>query len=412
MYDENQEQDLEESFVLGVIYDYNQEYRGSKGSGIDVIKKLVEYKILEIKNTKYRFKHSYICYYFTGSFIKNQLPPNQKSEIIKTIFSDLSKEINFNIALFLAYDMNIEFEVLPQIQKISKEILSKYENFEYNQQSNLIKEIQYDVDRKVDEILDIPKNIDIPKIQEKKALLQDVIEVTEEDGLEDFNEDKNIDEALEEIFIEVNKISKIIEFSGDILKNYSSSIRRLPRIEIIKLMYKSSLKLIGAFYYLVKEMLDPIIEMLDERVKESKEEIALKSELKKEVNEFLNRFWSAFLGLTVTNWGYYLQSGRIINEILDIRSNLGCTFFKLTSIDYLIRTQNGRLPIKEIQECIQGQNKLDTFSLNILKQNVALFLKNYQYNEKDKQKICSLLHFNIKDVFIEEQKSNSLNYKN
>lgn len=30
VYDEEQQQNMEESFVLGVIFDYNQDYRGSK----------------------------------------------------------------------------------------------------------------------------------------------------------------------------------------------------------------------------------------------------------------------------------------------------------------------------------------------------------------------------------------------
>lgn len=34
VYDEEQQQNMEESFVLGVIFDYNQDYRGSKGSGL------------------------------------------------------------------------------------------------------------------------------------------------------------------------------------------------------------------------------------------------------------------------------------------------------------------------------------------------------------------------------------------
>ena len=80
----------------------------------------------------------------------------------------------------------------------------------------------------------------------------------------------------------------------------------------------------------------------------------------------------------------------------------------MTSIDYLIRTQNGHLPVKDIEECTKGKNKLDTFSLSILSQNIATYLKNYQYNINDKKAVCSLLKFNIKDIFIDEQKNKSI----
>lgn len=61
--------------------------------------------------------------------------------------------------------------------------------------------------------------------------------------------------------------------------------------------------------------------------------------------------------------------------------------------------------LKDIEECIKGKNKLDTFSRSILSQNVAVYLRNYQYDVNDKKAVCSLLNFNIKDIFIDEQKN-------
>ena len=108
------------------------------------------------------------------------------------------------------------------------------------------------------------------------------------------------------------------------------------------------------------------------------------------INEFLSQFWGAFVGATVCNLGYSLQSDRIVDEIIDVRTEKNCTFFRMASIDYLIRTQNGHL---------------DTFSRSILSQNVAVYLRNYQYDVNDKKAVCSLLNFNIKDIFIDEQKN-------
>ena len=208
--------------------------------------------------------------------------------------------------------------------------------------------------------------------------------------------------------LEFTKTIRIIEFLGDVLKNYSSSIKRKPRIEIINLMYDSSMKLMGALYDSLNGMIDTIIEIVDEKAKEDKEEIAAKSQFKMKINEFLSQFWAAFVGVTVCNLGYSLQSDRIVDEIIDVRAEKNCIFFQMTSIDYLIRTQNGHLPVKDIEECTKGKNKLDTFSLSILSQNIATYLKNYQYNINDKKAVCSLLKFNIKDIFIDEQKNKSI----
>lgn len=407
IYDEQQNDYMEESFVLGVIFDYNQDYRGSKGDGINVINNLVRYNVLEKREARYRFKHSYMYYYFTGSYIQKQLPPNQKIDKTKIIFSDLSKEINFNIALFIAYDMSIEYEILPLIQDISKGILSEYCDFKYTQQNDLIVKLECDINKKIDKIFSIPKNVDIPVLQEQRALIldeyEDSIETIDDEKISE--EDDSNDEELEKMSQEFTKTIRTIEFLGDILKNYSSSIKKKPRLEIINLMYESSMKLMGALYNSLNGMIDVIVKIVDEKAKEDKEEIAARSQFKLKINEFLGEFWSTFVSATIRNLGYSLQCDRIKDEILDVRSDKDCPFFDLASIDYLIRTQNGHLPVKDIEEY---NKKLDSFSKNILKQNVAVFLKNYQFNERDKKAVCSLFDFNIREILIHEQKNKSL----
>lgn len=407
IYNDNDGEDVDESLLLKVISDYKEDYRGSKDGYIDIVNNISKYKILEMKNSKYRFKHSYMYYYFTGSYIQNQLPPLEKSKKINQIFSDLSKEINFNIALFLAYDMNVQYEILPQVQEICNGLLSQYKDFKYTKQKELLEKLECNIDDKVDKIFDIPQNANIPIIQEKKALAKDEIEEaleSSENSNEIVNGEEENEEEMDEMMKDFTKSVRMIEFLGDILKNYSSAIKSKPRIEIINLMYDTSIKLMGVLYDSLNDMIDTIIGIVDERSKEDKDEIVARSQFKQKTNEFLRQFWAAFVSLNVSNLSFSLQSDRIADEILDFRDEKKCTFFDLTSIDYFIRTQNGHLPVKDIEKCVKGKNKLDGFSLKVLSQNVSFFLKNYQYDEKDKKAVCSLLNFNIKDVFIEEQK--------
>ena len=74
-------------------------------------------------------------------------------------------------------------------------------------------------------------------------------------------------------------------------------------------------------------------------------------------------------------------------------------------IEYLINTQNGSLPVKEITSCFQGKKKLDSFSKIILKEVIATDLCSYQFEPSSKQAVCDLLGFNIKDFRIELQKN-------
>lgn len=101
----------------------------------------------------------------------------------------------------------------------------------------------------MEQIFNIPKNVNIPKIQEETALKQYEVEMDEVNQQSEKDEEMLEKEAeLDKMSLEFTKTIRIIEFLGDILKNYSSSIKRKPRIEIINLMYDSSMKLMGALY--------------------------------------------------------------------------------------------------------------------------------------------------------------------
>ena len=100
--------------------------------------------------------------------------------------------------------------------------------------------------------------MNIPKIQEEKALKQYEVEELDDTKMQSGKDEEMLEKEteLDKMTLEFTKTIRIIEFLGDILKNYSSSIKRKPRIEIIKLMYNSSMKLMGALYESLNGMID------------------------------------------------------------------------------------------------------------------------------------------------------------
>ena len=52
-------------------------------------------------------------YYFVGSYIESGLSPTEKEVVIKRVFENIHNDVNYNIALFLAYKLNIEYQIIP-----------------------------------------------------------------------------------------------------------------------------------------------------------------------------------------------------------------------------------------------------------------------------------------------------------
>ena len=228
---------FDEQYVLEAIANYNENYPRLKGTSVKVIQKLVQYKILEEKNDRYKFKYDYMYYYFASSYIVDILSPDERDKKTKEILSNLSSEKNYNIGLFMAYSVNPEHDILPKLQSISSELLSEYKEFKYEDQKDFLKKINSDVLEKLDKIYSIPENSEIPQIQENKKIRQDDIDEEKADKEET---EKKAKEDLDIIFTDFVKLLRLIEFQGDVLKNYTTKIKNQPRKNIIELMGNSN----------------------------------------------------------------------------------------------------------------------------------------------------------------------------
>ena len=82
-------------------------------------------------------------------------------------------------------------------------------------------------------------------------------------------------------------------------------------------------------------------------------------------------------------------------------------FTRMIRLEYILRTSH-RLPVNDITDLFKGKDQLSTLSKSIMKSNIYGYLSNYQYDYMDKQKVCNIVGFDIKDVLLEEKKSTEM----
>jgi len=306
----------------------------------------------------------------------------------------------------MAYSMNPQHEILPKLQLISSGILSDYKEFRYEDQKEFLKKINSDVLEKLNELYSIPENSEIPEIQENKKIRQDDME-EEKKEKEEFQ--KDVDENLNIIFNEFIKLLRIIEFQGDILKNYATKIRNQPRTDIIELMGNSNLKLIGFLCNRLSAEVDRIIEIVEKKIKEKKNDIIPeKDALLSFIKDYISILWSEFIELNVANLAYCWECDLLEDDIAAYKEKMQSAFFDMVNVEYKIRITDDKLPVDDIERCLTGKRKLGSFSKNIMKNIVASYLSSYQYDSKDKERVCNLLKFKYKNLFLEDQKNAAL----
>ena len=401
MYTDNINKYVKEEYVLGVILDYKEHHSYAKLKATDVIEWLIDFKFLECKDDTYKFKHSYMYYYFAGSYIENALRPEEKNQVIKNVFENIDDDVNYNIALFLAYKMNIEYQIIPLVKEFGEPLLKQYQDFKYDNIRKLIEEWGGDIEKKIERIYTVPQNEEIPVIRNQK------MEKLEEQEIKSDRDEENsqIAEEVRKTNSDVLKMSRYIDFMGNILKNYSGKMENGPREDGIDFIFKSVSKIIGSLCNFSMYMVDKIIEMIEEKIKEGDEEdIKFKSEFTEAIKATFARILFTFIEANLTGIAGSLESDILEENIASYCEMHNSEFVKMARLEYLIRISSIKLPVDEINALFKGKECLSEISQNILKNNIYNYLISFQYDAQDRRKVCNALEFNSKEILIQESK--------
>lgn len=402
MYISKKRHCIAESFLTTAIYDYQQEYTGTKGEVIEVINELLKYDLMTKSKEGYRFKYDYMLYYFICGYIEHQISPKEKEKIIEDLLTDLTKELNYNIVLFLAFGSNIEFDILPKIYHAAENVLPEYKNFKYEEQYKMVKNLEKNLETKVDHIFEIPQNKDISEIQKRNAYISDMIEEQIEK-----DESDDVIEQMDKMTLDLIQLMRLNELLGDIIRNYAGKLRKIPRKQIIDTMNNTVMKSMGKMVESMEFITGKIMKLTEDEQKENNnDDLLLKSDFLIEIKNVLYQLWKGFITSNIILLAERLGSDRIKKEISEYMDAADSEFWRMVNVTYLINIQNGGiLPVKEIDSCIHGNHSLTDFSQQILKTIVARSLCSYQFEVGSKQAVCDLLEFNIKDFTIVAEKN-------
>lgn len=388
---------VDEGYVLEVILNYKERHSNTRLKATNVIEKLVYYQFLECKEDTYKFRHRYMYYYFVGSYIEDVLPPDQKGQVIGNVFQNMDDNVNYNVALFLAYKLNIEYQIIPLVKEYGEPLLHQYCDFQYDNIKKLIEEWGGDIEKKVDRIYNVPQNEEIPQLRKRK------LEKLEE--IEECNEDTVTDAEVRRTNSDVLKMSRYIDFMGNILKNYSGKMENESREEGIDFIFKSVSKIIGSLCNFSMYMVDNIIQMVEEKIQEGDEEdIEFKSQFTAAIKGAFAQILFTFIEAHLMGLAGSIDSDTLKENIASYCSTHDSEFTKMVRIEYLIRISSIKLPVNEINALFTGKGCLSEISKNILKDNIYRYLTSYQYDVHDRQAVCSVLGFKSKDLLIQERK--------
>lgn len=388
---------VEESFLTGVIYDYNQEYTGAKGEVIDTINQFIKYNILiKTKEKKYKFKYDYMLYYFNCSYIEHQMSYEERHSVIEELIDDITVDINYNTVLFLAFGANAEYDIIPIVKNSEKKLLVEFENHKYEDHFRIIEELERSMNEKVEKIFTVPFNKNITQLQDRASIISD--RIREETGDEEKESQAiEMDKELKEIL----QLYRLAELLSEIIKNYAGKLKREPRIEIIKEIYIITMKTFGKMLSSLDSIHGKLLKLAEEEQAEKSRGPLIKTGFIRSLREYLYKLLTAFTKANVYLMASWFDNDRISKEILDYNNELDSDFFKMVSIEFQINIGRGRLPTSEIKKCFKSKEKIGVFSQSVLREIIKEDLCSYQFEAHDKQAVCDLLGFDIKNYVVD-----------
>lgn len=356
-------------------------------------KRLISSKIIkEFTGDRYTFTYNYALYFFVAQYLSNNISEDLIKNIIVDLIENINVEINANVLIFLTHLSKDDF-IHKTVISVSNSLLSG--RSELRMEDDIIELNQL--------MTELPtlifKNTNVPVNREKYNKARDsnnkeephFIEANEKsdsDTVAESEQDKSLI-GKNDILIEMDKAQKISEVIGQILKNYSGSIMKDTKRELLESAYSVALRAGNNLIDIIKSEKDELVYFISEKIVEDG---VVEPSNQKEVEDASKRILFKFVEMicfsiiqkTVKDTGS--NSLRITYSNL-VKNDLSMIKKLIISGSYL-ETMYVDPSESYIHEVFQETEK-NLMARSILQQMAAKYMYLFELSPQERQKIAS-----------------------
>lgn len=344
----------------------------------------------------YEFRYKYIYYYFVAKYFAIHLSKDKIRDEVQRLLGMLYVEEYANIIIFLTHHSKEEF-IIEGILKNAQQIFSEILPIKFENDIEAINKLIDDIPQMVLEERDVREN------RERIMQIKDAIEEEEKEKNE-LKENNELPEAPPDnmdIFMKLNLCFKYIEIIGQLLKNYHGSLNAKSRYKLGVEAYNLGMRGLNFFIGGLENNIESVVKEITSSIESDKPLDDDKIEIisKKIVFSLCFFISTGFIKKVSASIGHEKLS-ETFNEILE---NNPTNSFNLIDMSIKLDFYNN-FPFAELKELTKlfEQNGLQYV---ILQRLVINYLYMFPTNEKDKQKICSLLGISMVNQRVIDVKS-------
>jgi len=362
---------------------YKKEYKLAIGI-IEVNGVLQECNIISFIGGVYKFKYSYIYFYFIGKYLSDNIEDVLLQKEVKLLSEKLYQTESANIYLFLSHHSKSKF-VIKQILSKAKEMFDDQVILGFNEDIKQINEL----------IEEVTENIGFDHTKNVSDFKNESLEDIEKQELIESNENSFEDgkESIDSIS-KVNKSFKTIEILGYIIKNRYASLKGAEKEELIEELYKLGLRTLSFLFKTLLEGEDYIKSEIIELIKKDNSSNLTASEREGLAKQFM------FNLLYMISYSIFKKLSTSIST-----KDLKITFDEVKSkylnnnavllIDMAVSFENSKdFPFDEVRILVE-KFKTNKLSYSILKRLGVNYMRMMPMKEIQQQKVGSLLDISM-----------------
>jgi len=382
----------EYSFTKNELLEFDVEYKKEVDFEpvFNILNTIINSGILSEYDGNYKFSQKYIYYYFVGYFFSQNTDNENITKIIEEMIKRLHRSEFGNILMFILH-LSQKNNIIKMLNDEAKKAFSKFEEFEFRKDEleKLNNSVKKDTTLKLKKkTIDEARDEEL-EIKEEEDKYKQVVEV-EENNIFDIEEDiDNLD-----FFKQMNSAFKLIEILGEVVKNYSGTLKGNIKNELITNTYGIGLRslkvVIGAF----EEHHEMLVENIGTIIK--KKNNVTKDKIDSTIHSFVFSLASTMATDTIKKISTAVGSQDLKKTYRRI-SDESSGNLAYSLIQYAIDLDFPKgLNIKNITELhakLSGDGNVLTDSS--LKALVLNHLDMYEVSYKEKTSICAKIDINV-----------------
>lgn len=337
----------------------------------------------------YRFKYQYYQNYFVALFLGDHLDDQKIKQQVETLCEKLHKEDNANIWLFLSHHSKNPL-LVDLILNHAKSLFRDAEVPKFEEDVSFFKKIS---DAIPAIMLD---NCSPEELRESRRRHLDA----NREETKDVSDDEYETSDVMRLTAQVNDAIRTMDVMGQIVKNFSGSMPKEVKFQLIDECYRLGLRVAGTVLSLWKDdpekVVNEIVDLILNGIKDDRNQKALtKQELSDHVKSFFFFITELLSFGVLKRISHAVGAVELISDFHDVLNATSTNSFRL--IDMSVKLDTLKLPTKEIVE-LNNKFKENILCSRLLKKLVVHHIYLFPTDYKTKQQLCESIGIPIRDM--------------